>query len=380
MEGTVVIPTCPATWQNKTVEKLCLERNKTKPLSFVPVYDNLTWFSYSNVYCAFCNRVKQFSYWHVKVHFASEIEKINAESVSPANLMKQHEWSPVPPSDFLGEFCIEKTQVSKQNQASCRTTATNNFFVFLCKAYSMPVWDSKARKMFKNPHCKKMSCALKNVYDGNIKVIGFSNFTHAPGQSIDRLFRFSCALRKLFGSVERCPSLPNPNVVINHTSCLRWISYNASQYVMYVNKSVLVSSLGKMFDPGSYRNINNTIHMCQNTSSFNSTKKEAASSLIIYACSAISMSSLLFFLLTNCLFHELHTVHFKNLMSLSIALLMFHCLFLASIKVKVRALCDVITGLLHYAMLAMFTWMSVVGYDVSKRFASKGKNGRTFSR
>ena len=355
---------CPSTWNDKAFEKLCQNRNKSDPISFVPVTENSTGFSYSNVYCAICNGVKNFSYWYVKIHFLNEYDKWVAErdKVPTTRLMEKNAWSAVIPSHYSKEFCIRNPSM----------TTTYNELLSFCFAYAMPVFDYSNNELRRNPHCKQSSFDL--YYSKSYELVECNKGSDGSSGP-DPPDPFPLSLTSLFPFDKyptqpiptRKPQPPPPGGVAN-TSCFQWMRYNSSEYVMYQNKTVLVLSLKH----GDYSKIKHKVYVCNNTFSPNRNKMDI-STLITYVCSTISLISLLFFLITNLLFRELRSLHFKNLMSLSCALIIFHSVFFALYQTKITWVCDVITGLLHYALLAMFTWMSVVGYDVSKKFASKGK-------
>ena len=144
MEGTVIMTSCPATWNDKAFEKLCHNRNKSDPISFVPVTENSTGISYSNVYCAICNGVKTFSYWYVEIHFLKEAEKMYAKmaDIPMTTLMEQNNWSAVIPSNYSKQFCIPNP--------SKRTTHSQ--LLSLCFAYAMPFGNLYTMEVIRSPH------------------------------------------------------------------------------------------------------------------------------------------------------------------------------------------------------------------------------------
>ena len=375
---------CPSTWNDKAFEKLCQNRNKSDPISFVPVTENSTGFSYSNVYCAICNGVKNFSYWYVKIHFLNGYQKWVAkrDKVPTTRLMEQNAWSAVIPSHYSKEFCIRNPSI----------TTTYNQLLSFCFVYAMPVINDSNTELRRNPHCKQSSfdfdyCKSYDLVECNPNQGSHGGPTSSAGRPgsvgpvgtdpppdpllISFTFLFPFSKYPMQPIPTRKDQLPSSEGATN-TSCFQWMHYNSSEYVMYQNKTVLVLSVRKMIKQGDYSKLNHTVYVCNNNTSSNRNKMDI-STLITYVCSTISLISLLFFLITNLLFRELRSLHFKNLMSLSCALIIFHSVFFALYQTKITWVCDVITGLLHYALLAMFTWMSVVGYDVSKKFASKGK-------
>ena len=72
-------------------------------------------------------------------------------------------------------------------------------------------------------------------------------------------------------------------------------------------------------------------------------------------------------------FSELRNLPGKIVISLSGTVLIYQVCFFLTGQTERRGVCSAVAIVLHYFLLASFTWMSVMAFDLALTFASKGK-------
>ena len=99
--------------------------------------------------------------------------------------------------------------------------------------------------------------------------------------------------------------------------------------------------------------------------------------ILVYITSvgtSLSIISLCFLLGVYFSFKELRNLPGKCLINLSLALLCYQAIFLGVEKsTEVEPLCKAVAILLHFFILAAFSWMSIMAFDTTKTFTVKGK-------
>lgn len=190
-------------------------------------------------------------------------------------------------------------------------------------------------------------------------------------------------------------------VVANSTKATKQCNgstFPPEEYVVWPNNSVFVSSQNKIYDNNSYVLVNKTLIVCSNSSptSFpgsllrggdpgnevNSSRvkwndyklhQDRALDIVNYVGFSMSITALLFFLLTYFLFAELRTYPGKTVMHLSCALIAMQLTYLVSNEVVSLVMRAVLGVLLHYFILAVFLWTSAIAHDTQKTFTALGK-------
>ena len=176
IKGHVVIAGCPVKWKNKAVEQECLIQNPKEPLSRIPVYDYDKGMALRNVFCAVCNKAKNYTYWRVRFFSSRRIEPNKAMKISIADVIQKWEWTAEPPQSSLVPFCVPSPTIEV---AQTTLTSKANKLLSLCTSYSMPVLKGCANhQVVKNPHCgqllynnlfpTKYSCKRKSICGGKV--------------------------------------------------------------------------------------------------------------------------------------------------------------------------------------------------------------------
>lgn len=171
------------------------------------------------------------------------------------------------------------------------------------------------------------------------------------------------------------------HVVTNSTNGTKQCNDSAfppEEYVLWPNNSVFVSSQNKIYDNNSYVLVNKTLIVCSNSSRVAMNKgykqhQDRAHDIVICVGFSMSITALLFLLLTYFLFAELRTYPGKTVMHLSCALIAMQLTYLIADEDVSLVICAVLGCLLHYFILAVFLWTSVIAYDTQKTFTALGE-------
>lgn len=175
-------------------------------------------------------------------------------------------------------------------------------------------------------------------------------------------------------------------------------AFPPEEFVLWPNNSVFVSSQNKIYDNNSYILVNKTLIVCSNSSptsfprslwsggypgngldssrgELNDYKlhQDRALDIVNYVGFSMSITALLFLLLTYFLFAELRTYPGKTVMHLSCALIAMQLTYLVSNEVVSLVRRAVLGVLFHYFILAVFLWTSVIAHDTQKTFTALRK-------
>ena len=366
------------------------------------MYDYDSKNTFYNVYCAICNEARHLSYWQVKLKLKNIA---SAEKYSFTEMLNHgFTWTVAKYPHHSTDYCVPTPvlQQKYQNNINKNDTVLSSY----CKSYALPVFGNCGK--LKNPHCtylhreklKTVSCREEipcNTNKDHYLSILFSFKQHdainSDGASNGRVINYNCDEGKIydpFTNICRKIYLPGPNTrtrnttanerktFMNGTLCNK-VLYNGSAFVMYNNGSVFITSQKKLYPSETYTVTSNAIALCTNysdtrwdpTSQKFELKDTTASTLTVVG-SLVSIVCLLCFVFTRLCFNELRTLYGKNLTSLSCALLVFQLVFLLTGQTGNTTICDVITGAVHYSLLALFAWMSVMAFDVSSKFTTRG--------
>ena len=97
-------------------------------------------------------------------------------------------------------------------------------------------------------------------------------------------------------------------------------------------------------------------------------------SYVTLAGTLLSIVSLCFLLCVYLTFRELRNLPGKCLINLSLGLLCYQSVFLGAGKsTGVESLCEAVAIFLHFFVLAAFSWMSVMAYDIANTFSGQSK-------
>ena len=192
--------------------------------------------------------------------------------------------------------------------------------------------------------------------------------------------------RETVSTVDKTSSERNASSFFNITNCLSPVLVNYSDVMLLSNDSIFVKQHGKVYNMQQYHLQNNSFVVCSSFSanfSRNVTvmataekiaKKDVTTlELLTYLGGGLSVMGLLVLLGVYLWFSEMRNLPGKVMMSLASALLIYQVCFFLTGQTERRGVCSAVAIVLHYFLLASFTWMSVMAFDIAKTFTSKGR-------
>lgn len=400
-----MIGNCPAENPDKNLESLC---NGKSSLLDLPVSDLDTNVIYKNAFCARCNNVAKEAYWkffatcHKNYTLSDNI--LNNRSLMLEFIMTNCKWSFLPRENNDLKRCLA---VEKECPDS-EYVQTEPLLPNLCSFYAFPVCYNVRKK---NPHCEicrgmdisSYHCDCSHLgptlepplgISGSLLILfdfsSSSSHTMTVGKHKTVVTNKACADGFAFDPFrDRCiqlhmtKSANSTNETAGKVSCngSGFAHFDITLVTLYSNGSLWIPLYKRMYSNHSYFIKNSSVFVCLNLTR-NYTEMTALASedsvkvtvqqIVTYIGCAVSMMSLILLVCIYAFIAELRTLPGKNLMSLSIAMLLFHIFFLLNGQTNRPNLCNAAAFLLHYFLLSSFCWMSVMAFDVVKTFASKG--------
>ena len=398
--GHTMVIKCSMKNINKEMVSACEENNPSDPFWTLPVFSSSTNLTYRNAFCARCNNVRNFVYWK----FKSDCSRTNDPSLflnkSVLQLVKtirrSCNWQYLPVQQQHKEFCITKVGSCESVNASEDTSW--NEAKTLCSSYSYPICSGEG-KYSRNPHCR--GCETLNTVTLDNRC--FCSAHSSPGvPDLTYLFDFNshytirdigvsadcqiaqltCEANQVFNPVaETCLAIGIQIPIHNTTGCKTLIALNESGFHSLPNGSIYVTADKKLYGSSEYYRRGNTTILCSNSTG-NYTKNvtriievhgsaDPVLALITYIGGGLSVLGLFILLAVYSWFSELRNLPGKIVMSLSGALLIYQVCFFLTGQTERRGVCSAVAIVLHYFLLASFTWMSVMAFDVARTFSSK---------
>ena len=201
---------------------------------------------------------------------------------------------------------------------------------------------------------------------------GWSGYSFGSGQEVFKTCPLFHVYDPFFKSCRRALPLAETNTSVNCTLVL----LKDDEYVIFQNQTLFLKSQKKTYGEKDYHIDKRDVYLCSNVSTERRPESgDKILEMITYSGCGVSITALLFLLFTYGMFPKLRNVPGKNLMNLGSALLLYQALLLAAFTngTRTRGVCVAIATGLHYLILTSFAWMAVLGFDVSRTFAARGK-------
>ncbi|KAJ7388678.1 hypothetical protein OS493_036394 [Desmophyllum pertusum] len=302
-----MIGSCPSPWINTTTAHACMSTNHSAdPAVALPVLDTTTNVTYANIYCAMCHG-KSRDLHHWNLRIARTPKKTpTLQDTRSADTL----WEVVPVGGIIPKKCV--LTPSKAN------TGPDTKIKQLCRSYSNAIYvlvdDRKTPKLpFKNPHCALLS---------------------------------------------------NPNVFVNKSRVSKL--YNNDSYILVNQTLILCTNFSR-----NYTSHDNPAKVTPAENAEKPPSHALVFRILTYVGFSLSIIALLFLLVTYFLFSELRTYPGKMVMHFSCAMIAMQSVYFASDPdVVSSAVCAVMGALLHYFILAVFLWMSVIAHNTHKTFST----------
>lgn len=147
-------------------------------------------------------------------------------------------------------------------------------------------------------------------------------------------------------------------------NCSKIISYNSNEY-SYLNRTLLILNITTYAK--KFYIEHDKLYICARNDPESESEIPFAFQIITNVCLALSILALLILIICQCIMPTLLNLHGKNLVCFSFSLLLAQLLFLT---------CPLLPNLIqyvpsifhHYFWLSTFVWMSVIAYDIGRKF------------
>lgn len=368
-----MIDSCPTSWWNPPIKRACKKSNYTAdPLVALPVFDVTTNVSYANIYCAICNgKSRNLHFWSVKIVHAP-CRSSTLQDIKYTDTV----WHTIPIDAKKTEKCIATPLVV--NRKPRRKIDR------LCRSYANVIeWldGNQPMRLLKNPHCalledatalvnKTVNCPT-NVNVPNVGIRNYSTifvFSIYAEHFIDSFVKtvpvkFSCPVHTFYDPFEeKCLLVPRkPSSVKNMDT--KNVSFTLVSHTLVSHTN------------DESRSTTPTTHV-HDPRVESGKSSDYSLTLRITTCVGFSLSitALLFLLMTYFLFAELRTFPGKMAMQLSCAMIALQLVYFASDPDVVSwAVCAVMGALLHYLNLVVFLWTGCIAHDTHKTFTNPSK-------
>ena len=358
-----MIDSCPTSWWNPPIKRACKKSNYTAdPLVALPVFDVTTNVSYANIYCAMCNgKSRNLHFWSVKIVHAPR-RSSTLQDIKYTDTV----WHTIPIDAKKTEKCIATPLVA--NRKPRRKIDR------LCRSYANVIeWldGNQPMRLLKNPHCALLEDATALVN----KTVNCPTNVNVPNVGIrdySTIFVFSIYAEHFIDSFVK--------TVPVKFSCPVHTFYNP-----FEEKCLLVPSKHSSVEKKDTKNVSHTNDESRSTTPTthvhdprieSGKSSDYSLTLRITTCVGFSLSvtALLFLLMTYFLFAELRTFPGKMAMQLSCAMIALQSVYFASdTDVVSWAVCAVMGALLHYFNLVVFLWTGCIAHDTHKTFTNPSK-------
>ena len=422
--GWVFVSKCPA-YLNRTSQlvRACEHPNPSDTFQSLPVLDKKTNINYKNYFCARCNGATNVTFWVAQhgcddVRFAGDF---NLSSYMQKNCNKDiYLWTFSPPKNATARYCALRKHNRWCNEANSSKHVNWKIVKNLCEAYYFPVCQWKPigpDETYNNPHC--LLCGVRFIIDSRCSggcpervglypqglpiVFDFSSTSEikieAAGQII-LVIPDRCSEHQVYDPFSRIcryvAPVPKPLMKrktlfftnstsnVTFTQNCTFVQFTIAELKIFSNRSVFIKPNNRVYPRTRYILTENGIALCTNFSrnftkvveSVTEGKKSVHSfafRVITYVGGALSILSLLILIAVYVRIKKFKRIPGKIVMSLSCALLGFKGGFFLNGLTWIPALCSAVAVVLHYFLLASFTWMNVLAINMVCNIISTGK-------
>ncbi|KAL9960660.1 hypothetical protein ACROYT_G034146 [Oculina patagonica] len=410
MRGYVMIDSCPSSWRDAETARACMSTNySADPVVALPLLDMTTNVTYANIYCAMCHgKSRDLHHWSLRVERFLGVKAPNGSLHDIISSDRTERWEAIPVGEIIPDTCVLTPTEAN--------TGPDTAIKRLCRSYANRIvvrndntqtQGGEMFRHFKNPHCALLSSPsmLANQTVRCFEIIRFppslstmlfvfSNLTKIPPDDLriqSVRVKFNCQMNEVYDPFqERCLPLhlsrsdSNNTNSTNVTRNCHGLRFPSHEFRVLSNNSVFIIPHQKLYNNDSYILVNQTLILCAKFSrnytrkstparpeNENSSNHSLALRIVTYVGFSLSIISLLILLMTYFLFDELRTYPGKKVMHLSCAMIAMQTVyFVSDPDVVSAAVCAVMGALLHYFILVMFLWMSVIAHNTQKTFST----------
>ncbi|KAG1670726.1 Adhesion G protein-coupled receptor L3 [Nymphon striatum] len=427
---------CPQTWSDTYIKSKCEMdlQIKVDYMQQIPVLGKRTNITYTNVYCAICNNDDEIHQWNVTVSCEGGISEkalknsnflsiTNYNSASKSwNFFYKNKTSIICSfyvSDFFQNYAMQtNARACKPKINSCPKNWSNIEDSTRCSQYAS--YRYSRYKIYNNEYCVKcnditntdVSCfqlKRRRVYSSSRPVsslddYGSSDYGYRDYPSISVLFHIKhqtedkCKATEIFDLLRnRCIKIKcgrlfklegghcikdTSKSFLNNsiTSDCETISLLPGEYSVSSNQSIWVNHTQKIYGRGEYEFSDSenqstmVLSICKESHYVNLNDFVKSQAIISEICLYISTVCLMLHLISYVLIPKLRNLPGKNLMSLSVSLLLAQSTFIYGInKISNPVVCKTVAACLHFFFLAYFFWLNVMAIDICRTFKTNSK-------
>ena len=396
--GYLAVDRCRVKSKKSKTSEMCTNNTKGDLFATMPVFDRNNFTLYKNIFCAFCNDVsiESASYWrlqascgdNINVSYGTNFRNLMSSVKEQCNIT----FSPPEKQRQFLDKCIPQEPTKKESKMARKMT--NKEICSICEDYSMEWCLQKER--FRNPHCllcrgeiksfvASQCCGPKNPLQPPLSI--FFDFrsttrylietkTQTDTRTIPVELKSTCFKWELYDPFSNlCRSVHDETFHENNTLNCTGLKFGADEYLLTSNSSVFIPSHGKNYNRKDFFYNGSTLVLCRNLSYSLTRRLQNVHFLHLatYIGTTISLLSIMILLVTYSCVPELRNVPGKITTCLAGSLFVCHVLYFIINSSNIRALCKVISILMHYWLLASFLWMNAMAVCVHSTFTSKGK-------
>ena len=374
----------PGTEDCKAVEQL----NMTLQTE-MPVFGWKKNVTYRNIACARCNNEQDVTFWGLNIKCVGLTLSSNESDINAVRAFmkgKKCSWKYVPPSQ-LNQSCV-------LHDTKC---ASNNLPVMsvvkeLCSSYSMTfkVNYVSTSTTYRNPHCAlcdPVGLSEQVTGEGSIFppwsiILDVSgNFrnpkepkTPQPNGAATQGYNITSGMFNCTSNISHC------TVTVGGKTCQVFIPMKnqSTQMNVSLDKNPVMTSTKRFFQKKIAMKLeSNTVYaLCPDDQDVQVHNQDFT--VLIYITiigTSLSVISLCFLLCIYLVFKQLRNLPGKCLINICLSLLCYQTIFLAVQKAnEVDGLCKAVAILLHFFILAAFSWMSVMAFNTANAFTVKGES------
>ena len=361
-------------------------------LQELPVFDWKQNITYRSIACARCNNERNLSFWGLKIFCTNHSVSVGDMNAAK-KLVKENEctWQYVPQQEQKQrfEYCVLRDTKCASNQLPVMSVIKQ-----LCSSYSMAFSvTTKTTVKYRNPHCALCNPEGKSepgLSTGGSPFPPWSILLDVSGNIVPTKEPQIPQPTLITGHVEKDSNLTSQlfNCTSNTTTCtvtlngklckvLTLTKNQSIQTSIALNKSRVILITTKQFskDKNAIKLQGNTVYVICPEHDVDKKMKHDSSvlSYVTLIGTILSIISLCFLLGVYLTFKELRNLPGKCLINLSLALLFYQAVFLCAAKsTEVDILCKAVAILLHFFILAAFSWMCAMAFDTANAFSMKG--------
>ncbi|XP_071170851.1 uncharacterized protein [Mytilus edulis] len=282
------------------------------------------------------------------------IKWVNTHCKHLSNVISEYDFDTIAPSTINITSSVELSQI-----LSCIKEISKN----------IPYINSTNIKNYENRSslsCLENTTKLSNNFNIMSLYPGAAIAYVNKNDSIDLYYsRFEITFSQGHGQIVH---LSYCTPVDDRLNCSKVTTYNTSEYT-FNNNTLTV--YGKAIDAKDFLiDKNDKLHLCVVKPTDSSQTTKYILEIITYVCSSISVIALIVLIIFHFALPRLLNLHGKNLVCLSMSLLTALLLYLTCRFLPSSA--QIVLAVFHHmTWLSAFAWMSVISYDIARKFFIK---------